>query len=162
MKEAKLLNGIKHPNIPSFSGFSDVPYALMMEYVAFDFALFGFKRLCIIWKISIILLTVNSTLKSLMMSLQSVCEISCLEFLHDIEIAHRDLKPSNILVSNQQYAPILLKSAKNNKVACARRFSPAILILNHYHHSFFYLENGCFYRTYVHNGTKSLGLLRYH
>ena len=36
MKEAKLLNGIKHPNIPSFVGFSDVPYVLMMEYVAFD------------------------------------------------------------------------------------------------------------------------------
>ena len=28
VKEAKLLNGIKHPNIPSFLGFSDVPYAL--------------------------------------------------------------------------------------------------------------------------------------
>ena len=26
VKEAKLLNGIKHQNIPSFSGFSDVPY----------------------------------------------------------------------------------------------------------------------------------------
>ena len=36
VKEAKLLNGIKHPNIPSFLEFSDVSYALMMEYVAFD------------------------------------------------------------------------------------------------------------------------------
>ena len=31
VKEAKLLNGFKHPNIPRFLGFSDVPYALMMD-----------------------------------------------------------------------------------------------------------------------------------
>ena len=72
VKEAKLLNGMKHPNIPSFLGFFDVPYALMMEHVAFDFAPFGLQKTLY----NLEDLTVSSTLKCLMMSLQSVCEIS--------------------------------------------------------------------------------------
>lgn len=41
LKEAKLLFGIKHENIPTLTGFTDNPYSLMMEYAQFNFRPFG-------------------------------------------------------------------------------------------------------------------------
>ena len=44
IKEAKLLYGIKHSNIPTFLGFSDNPYSLMVEFLTFDFRPFGHEK----------------------------------------------------------------------------------------------------------------------
>ena len=44
LKEAEILSGIKHANVPTFLGFSDNPYGLMMEFVSFDFSLFGAEK----------------------------------------------------------------------------------------------------------------------
>ena len=44
LKEAEMQHKIKHQNIPRFLGYSDNPHGLMMEYVAFDFALFGLEK----------------------------------------------------------------------------------------------------------------------
>ena len=106
LKEAKLLNSIKHPNVPSFLGFSDIPYALMMEYVAFDFAPFGVEK--ILYSLEDFYHFIDCEFDFQTFSdVLTVCMrdvVKGLDFLHGIEIAHRDLKPSNILVSNQHYA----------------------------------------------------------
>ena len=44
LKEAVMLDGIKHVNIPAFLGFSDNPYAIMMEYAVFNFKPFGLGK----------------------------------------------------------------------------------------------------------------------
>jgi hypothetical protein len=44
LKEAEMLNTMKHQNITRFFGFSDSPYGIMMENVAFDFAPFGLDK----------------------------------------------------------------------------------------------------------------------
>ena len=40
LKEVKLLNTLKHPNIVTFHGMSISPPAIMLEYMCFDFRLF--------------------------------------------------------------------------------------------------------------------------
>ena len=106
VKEAKLFNGIMHPNIPSFLGFSDVPYALIMEYVAFDSAPFGLQKT--LYNLEDFYHFVDCEFDFKMSDdVITICMrdiVKGLEFLHGIEIAHRDLKPSNILASNQHYA----------------------------------------------------------
>ena len=106
VKEAKLLNGIKHPNIPSFLGFSNVPYPLMMEYVAFDFAPFGLQKT--LYNLEDFYHFVDCEFNfKIFDDVITICMrdiVKGQEFLHGIEIAHRDLKPSNVLVSNQHYA----------------------------------------------------------
>ena len=44
LKEAEMQHKTKHQNISRFLGYSDNPYGLMMEYVAFDFAPFGLGK----------------------------------------------------------------------------------------------------------------------
>ena len=106
VKEAKLLNGIKQPNIPSFLGFSNVPYALMMEYVAFDFAPFGLQKT--LYNLEDFYHFVDCEFNFKMCDdIITICMrdiVKGQKFVHGIEIAHRDLKPSNVLVSNQHYA----------------------------------------------------------
>jgi serine/threonine protein kinase len=41
LKEAKLLNGLTHPNIIEFKGICNDEYAILLEYLYFDFKPFG-------------------------------------------------------------------------------------------------------------------------
>ena len=105
IKEAEMLHSIKHQNIPSFMGFSDASYSLMMEYVAFDFAPLGLKKsvssLEDFYHFVDCEFDFNSFADVLPVCIRDV--VTGLNFLHHMEIAHRDLKPSNVLVSNQHY-----------------------------------------------------------
>ncbi|XP_060577576.1 ovarian-specific serine/threonine-protein kinase Lok-like [Ruditapes philippinarum] len=104
VKEAKLLNTIKHPNIVQFKGIvkSDEKTAFLMEYIHFDLTPFGNPKNI-------------SNLNQLKTNLDAsdyagfehfqiiIAEDICkgLSFLHKNNIVHRDLKPDNVLVSNQ-------------------------------------------------------------
>jgi serine/threonine protein kinase len=105
LKEAEMLNGIQHGNIPEFLGFSDNPYGIMMEYVSFVFNPFGIEKSVTNLEdfyhfvdcefnfsefADVLLVCLKDTVKGL-------------EYLHTNNIVHRDLKPSNILVSNLHY-----------------------------------------------------------
>lgn len=105
VKEATILNDLKHKNIVSFKAACKEPVAMMLEYVYFDFKVFGGDG-----KVS----SLNNFLSYLD---QNDCQgigasfmekiardvITGLKYLHDNEIAHRDLKPANVLVSNHHY-----------------------------------------------------------
>ena len=45
LKEAKLIDSLRHANVVGFIAFCTLPYTLMLEYVAFDFSLFGHSKL---------------------------------------------------------------------------------------------------------------------
>ena len=44
LKEAKLINSVKHENIVLFKGFCSSPYAIMMEYLCFEFSPFELSK----------------------------------------------------------------------------------------------------------------------
>ena len=98
-----------HDKIVEFIAFCNDPYAIMLEYLCFDFRPFGMDKKC-------------SSLGSLLQFLDEQCDFTSFEklplqisndiseglsFLHSNGIAHRDLKPENILVTNQHYAGIV-------------------------------------------------------
>ena len=97
IKEAKFLNDSASDYVVKFLGFCWNPMAIMMEYMFFDFSIFGLDR-----KVS--------SLKDLLAVLHSECMfnsfesfpvfiskevISAISYLHSRGIAHRDLKTFN-------------------------------------------------------------------
>ena len=105
LKEAKLLNSLRHPNIVAFKGICKDNYALLLEFVQFDFKPFGMD------------LQVSSLAELLCHFDKSNCahisekvfyraaeDVALgIQYLHAEGLAHRDLKPANVLVSNQHY-----------------------------------------------------------
>ena len=109
VKEARIIQELKHPNIVKFKGICNNPFALILEYVYFDFQPFGIES------------KVSSLAEFLGVLEGSDCDgfvtpqvISTickdvalgLKYLHDKDVAHRDLKPANILVTNQHYCDL--------------------------------------------------------
>ena len=101
-KEVALLNGLVHRNIVKLMSVCYEPFAMMLEYVYFDFNLFG----------------QDVRVSALSDLLVKIDENNC-EGFHDLVnhaatemidglawIAHRDLKAANILVSNQHYSSL--------------------------------------------------------
>ena len=88
-----------------FLGFSDNPYGLMMEFVSFDFSLFGAEKavsnLEDFYHFVDCEFNYEAFADVLLVCLKDT--VACLEYLHSNNIVHRDLKPSNILVSNLHY-----------------------------------------------------------
>ena len=105
-KEARLLSKLQHPNVVEFKGVCLDKYALLLEYIHFNFAPIGQHS------------SVHSLAGFLSVCEQFDCEgmhysvffhaaldvASGLKYLHRNGIAHRDLKPENVLVSNHHYS----------------------------------------------------------
>ena len=106
VKEARILQKLSHNNIVIFKGICNNPFALVLEYVYFDFSPFGVKS-----KVSSLadFLTVLDGFNCHGFDSPHVISTICkdmavgLQYLHGNDIAHRDLKPANILVSNRHY-----------------------------------------------------------
>jgi serine/threonine protein kinase len=106
LKEARLISELNHANIVKFKGICLDRYALLIEYVYFDFKPIGHD------------LIVHNLAGFLAFCEQSSCDgmhrsifqhtsfdiASGLKYLHDNSITHRDLKPENVLVSNHHYS----------------------------------------------------------
>ena len=105
VKEARLLQNLRHANVVEFKGICTDQLSLLLEYAYFDFNPFGCD------------IQTHSLAEFLAVCEQSSCDgmnvavfthaafdvASGLKYLHQNNIAHRDLKPANILVSNRHY-----------------------------------------------------------
>ena len=107
LKEVALLSGLNHPNVVRFMSVCHQPPAMMLEYVYFDFNLFG-ADVCVS-TLSDFLIKIDEYDSAGFQELVSHAAteiISGLAYLHQTGIAHRDLKTANILVSNQHYSSV--------------------------------------------------------
>ena len=110
-KEVAVLNSLTHRSIVKFMGVCYRPPAMMLEYVYFDFNIFGPDIR--VSALSDFLLNINEQNCSGFHEIVNHAAteiIDGLTFLHSKDIAHRDLKAANVLVSNQQYSSLPVDS----------------------------------------------------
>ena len=107
IKEVALLSGLNHPNVVRFMSVCHQPPAMMLEYVYFDFNLFGADvRVSTLSDFLIKVDEYDSVGFQELICHAATEIISGLAYLHQTGIAHRDLKTANILVSNQHYSSV--------------------------------------------------------
>ena len=124
-----------HHKIVEFIAFCNDPYAIMLEYLCFDFRPFGMDKKC-------------SSLGNLLQLLDEQCDFTSFEklplqisndiseglsFLHNNGIAHRDLKPENILVTNQHYAGIVDDADRGFSESKDANIQTQTLVASHTH-----------------------------
>lgn len=108
LKEVKLLNTLKHPNIVTFHGMCISPPAIMLEYMYFDFSLFDRDHKAHSFKEFLFELSdAEPKFFAHVMPVIASDVAKGLSFLHNNGVVHRDLKPANVLVSNHHYRDLL-------------------------------------------------------
>jgi len=114
-KEAKLLHSLKHANIVEIKGVCNVPPALILEYVYFDFEPIGGPGRCSNLQEFLSFINDNNAVDELNFSkVIALYLCSGVAFLHRNGIAHRDIKPQNVLVSNKHYSSLKDKALIND------------------------------------------------
>ena len=107
VKEAHILNSLRHTSIVELKAVCDSPLAIMMEYVFFYFSPFGLQHRASSLQDYLDFLSDKETAMTSFACLHSkIAEDVAvgLQFLHDRNIVHRDLKPANVLISSQHYS----------------------------------------------------------
>ena len=105
VKEAKLLNGLRHENIVQFIAGCRLPPSIKLEYVYFDFK--PFEREQKVSSLDNFLREIHNSDGFDHVYPVIASDISkALEYLHQRDIVHRDLKPGNIFISNQHYCDL--------------------------------------------------------
>ena len=120
-KEVALLNGLNHRNVVKFMSVCHQPPAIMLEYVYFDFKLFGPEVR--VSALSDFLLKINEHNCAGFHEVVNHAAteiIDGLAYLHGKGIAHRDLKTANILVSNQHYSSLSVDTEEFQQIYQAR------------------------------------------
>ena len=105
VKEARIINQLNHANIVQFKGICLDRYAVLLEYVYFDFKPLGHESI-VHTLAGFLVFCKKSSCKGMHRSIfqhASFDIASGLKYLHENGIAHRDLKPENVLVSNHYY-----------------------------------------------------------
>ena len=127
VKEAHILNSLRHTSIVELKAVCDSPLAMMMEYVFFYFSPFGLQHRVSSLQDYLDFLSDKETAMTSFACLHSkIAEDVAvgLQFLHDRNIVHRDLKPANVLISSQHYSSSKNQAeiegfwARNEAIAC--------------------------------------------
>ena len=105
LKEAKILYGLQNKNVVQFKAICPKPTAIMLEYLCFDFALFGIQESVCSLDDFLTFIDARDAFEQFPFQNKIAQDVSSgITYLHDQGIAHRDLKPANVLVSNNHYA----------------------------------------------------------
>ena len=109
VKEARILNSLRHKHIVEMKAVCENPVAMMLEYVFFDFTPFGLEGCVSSLENYLDYISDKEELVSSFASMHTkMAEDTAigLKFLHDNNVVHRALKPANVLISNQHYCDI--------------------------------------------------------
>lgn len=102
LKEAKILQGLNHKNVVQFQAICNEPSAVMLEYLCFDFSLFGTSEAAYSLDDYIHFVDRCDAFKEFPFHKKIARDVSSgITYLHAKGIAHRDLRSANILVSNK-------------------------------------------------------------
>ena len=104
IKEARLLQNLRHANVVEFKGICTDQLSLLLEYAYFDFSPFGCDIQTHLTEFLAVCEQSSCDGMNVAVFTHAAFDVaSGLKYLHQNNIAHRDLKPANILVSNQHY-----------------------------------------------------------
>lgn len=104
LKEGKILNRLRNKNVVQFKAICPTQYAIMLEYLCFDFAPFGNEDKVNSFEDFLHYMDGHDAFEEFPFHTKIVRDVSSgIVYLHGQGVARRDLKPANVLVSNKHY-----------------------------------------------------------